>query len=162
MHSKLVLFFTKMDIFLRNISKETSLFGDYFKDYSGPPTDAIAKRDFITAKFTNSLLYPRELDIYYMDVTNTGTVRSALASILGGAPISPPDFTFTKHATLKAGQRSPPSKGPGMDWILTEKGWKEPQEGNWIFGQRVQIRKAQKEHPRRDLRRSAALMVGHR
>jgi hypothetical protein len=102
-HSKLILCFTKMDVFERDIRTGRSPIREnkYFRDCPGQPTDVTAGRDFITAKFTRLLQYPRDIYIYYLDATNTNDVQPVLANILDGAEISPPNIIFTKHATLE-------------------------------------------------------------
>lgn len=98
--SKMLLCFTKMDVFESKISTGGSPINDYFPEYEGLPTDVAAARDFITAIFTDLLENPRELSIYYIDATNTDNVRTVLANIFGDVPTSPPHFTFSKHAGL--------------------------------------------------------------
>ena len=100
-HTKLILCFTKMDVFARDLA--TGLYPiskyDHYKDYVGPPDDVAAVKDYFTAKFTSLLVTPRELDIYYIDATDTEQVRPVVENILDGGQTSPPHATFTKHDT---------------------------------------------------------------
>jgi hypothetical protein len=111
--SKIILCFTKMDIFQAKLaahtstSTSTSSLATYFPDYNGLPMDAEAAKMFFTEKFTNLLApvsdpadrsssssssteLPRhmEIDVCYLNVTDIDDVWSVLGQVFetdGGA-----------------------------------------------------------------------------
>src|SRR3989337_2707926 len=92
--TKLILCFTKMDVFARDIRTGFDPLSKYesYQDYVGPPTNVKAVKEYFTAKFTSLLVTPRELDIYYIDATRTEQARQVLEITLkaGRTPLPNP------------------------------------------------------------------------
>ncbi|KAF2732642.1 G-alpha-domain-containing protein [Polyplosphaeria fusca] len=98
--TKLILCFTKMDLFESKIKTGKGSIKSHFPNFKGRSTDVTAARDYFTKRFTALWQTPCELIVYYLNATNTDDVRMVLSNIVDNMPTSPPNFTFSKKAGL--------------------------------------------------------------
>lgn len=82
--SKMALCFTRCDIFKEKIKSETRPLSEFSPEYEGALTDVDACREYITTRFTDLIRDRDNMEIFYVNTTDTGHVRQVVDILLGG------------------------------------------------------------------------------
>lgn len=81
--SKIILCFTRYDIFEEKIKSGRRPLAGWFPGYMGPLTDVDACREYITTRFTDLIRNRNGMDILYVNMIDSGHVRQMVNMLLG-------------------------------------------------------------------------------
>ncbi|KAF2108861.1 G-protein alpha subunit-domain-containing protein [Lophiotrema nucula] len=104
MKTRLVLCFTKMDIFRRKLARGDHLFSDHFPDYNvmpgATPNDFEAAKTYITERFRAMCCENHApLETYYINATSTDEVQGMWESAIGKVRQDAKEFSSGSSGT---------------------------------------------------------------